>query len=289
MPIRAAESGDELGRILGLLERQGCKLDAGRPTLSALVERRERFPVEPEADPLVQVEILLLCGEAEVSRSKLEQLPPARSVASMMGGSARVAIARRHVPGQPVQEEPDGLVTGGVHDALVVVEHEHELVLDQAQVARQERQHGSKDVGLRRVQGELRSALELRLDGSESLDDPRPEENRIVVGRLERERRERPLLDRPPLVQQGRLAEPGRRRQEHELLRPSWSVRVRRSRGRRSGERRARPAGAARIPPLRGAALSPACPRGDAAHPCLADFALAANGVRMQAFVPMQN
>ena len=93
VPIRAAESGDELGRMLGLLERQGCKLDAGRPTLSALVERGERFPVEPEADPLVQVEILLLCGEAEVNRSKLEQLPPARSVASMMGGSARVAIA----------------------------------------------------------------------------------------------------------------------------------------------------------------------------------------------------
>ena len=163
-------------------------------------------------------------------------------------------------------------MTGGVHDALVVVEHEHELVLDQAQVARQERQHGSKDVGLRHVQGELRSALELgstarrastilvqRRTGS--LSDGSSESDANGRCSIARHWFSRVVLPNPG----------GADRSTSSCDPPGASGSG--ARGRRSGERRParqEPRASRRFAAPRSRRR---VPRGDAAHPCLADFA----------------
>jgi hypothetical protein len=85
-----------------------------------------------------------------------------------------------------------------------------------------------QDIGLRSVERDLGGALEARLDDSKSFDDPRPEEDGVVVRRVDRHPRERPFVEGAPLMQQRRLPEPGRRRKQYEWL-PRLHQRLRES------------------------------------------------------------
>ncbi|MDP9207528.1 MAG: hypothetical protein M3O65_03330 [Actinomycetota bacterium] len=117
-----------------------------------------------------------------------------------------------------VQEEGQGLVAGWVGDQVVVVQDQEQRQFHPAQLVEQSRQDHPVQVRARAAQGGERTCAHARLDRAQRLDHMKPKACGIVIALVQRDPGHlAPAGCRPPLGEQGGLAEAGRSIHEAQL------------------------------------------------------------------------
>ena len=152
--VVAGEAVDEPGEVLAPLERQGSELECGDPALRPAFQGADLGGGQPEAHP-GEVRHGLGLGEAQVGGTYLGQLAPGsqprkgqRRVGSR--GDDQAELGR-----QVVDQERHGLVDLRRVDDVVVVEHEHDVLVGAGEVV----DDAGQDGGDRRAAGRLQECL----------------------------------------------------------------------------------------------------------------------------------
>ena len=200
------ERADERSPVLAPAQRQRGELQPGRPALGPLPQQPDVRGGKLERQRSVQQRSRRDVVEAQFLRAHLDAL---------VGGERqrRIGTTREHQlqRGRQVREqERDRRVHDLVADQVVVVEHQHDRLRQLRQLVDQPRQHDLGDAGAGVGEHRQRRAAEPGRDRPQRGDHVAPESDRIVVGGIERDPRERPPLDRVPLGEQHRLP-PARR------------------------------------------------------------------------------
>ena len=216
------EAGDELGGVVASLHRQRGELEGGDPALGATLERGDvAAPVSSQAHRLVEVGRGLLGGEAQVGGADLDQLaarPQPRQRQGRVGpaGDHQVQLRR-----EVVEQEGHRVVDLARLDDVVVVEDQHDVPVDGAEVVEEggeHRLHGQRLRCLEELEG---AGAHRRSEGPEPGDDVGPEVRRVVVAGVQRQprrgARRPPAAVGQPLREQRGLAEARRGGDEHEL------------------------------------------------------------------------
>ena len=213
MAVVAVERGDERVRVLPVANRQAGQDQPGRPALGPFHEAlhvagASRRPMEAfrSAD-----------ASSCVNRSSATRSSTSSSGPHPGQGERRVGSrGQRHMDAgrEVVQEEAECLVAGRVGDEVVVVQDQEQRRGDGMQVVEQRRHDHPVEVGAGAPQRLERGRPHLRLDRPQGLRHIDPQAGRIVVLLVDREPGDPAATGRPPLAEQGGLAEPGGRVQE---------------------------------------------------------------------------
>ncbi len=212
--IVAGEPGDERRDIVATLHRERRELQGRDPSLGARLEHVDVGCVDGQPHLLVEVGGGFVGREAQVGGPVLEQLT-ARSQAGQRQGWVGAARDHEvHLRRKALDQERHRLVDLRRLDQVVVVEHEHQIVVHREQVVEQ-RRHDRLGVRLRLLQPRPRVGAHLGHRRAERGDDVVPEQPGLVVAPVERE----PGGGRSVGEQLGDergLAEPGGRGHERE-------------------------------------------------------------------------
>ena len=155
-------------------------------------------------------------GEGQVAAADLHQLPrraqpPQRDRRISAGGHDGVGLADRMR-----DERLDGGVAGGVADHVVVVQHDHDWLAELVQLGRDPPHQRLNGDATDRMQHRLDAGAERGHDLADRQNDTVPQLDRVVLRRLQRDKREPARIGRLPLRQQRRFAEPRRSRDHDE-------------------------------------------------------------------------
>ena len=167
-------------------ERQRREVEPGRPALGAHDEPLDvRGSSSSVADGGAQQLLRLGLVEAQLGGAQLEQLALRAQAASGNGGSSRVAIASSSVGGRWLEQERDARVHVLALDQVVVLEHEHEPLVERCELVDQRWQHDLDRIGAADAErGERR-----RADGRRRVREvPRSRTPRSALGRCRSDR-----------------------------------------------------------------------------------------------------
>jgi hypothetical protein len=216
--LLAGEARDELGAVAASLQREAGEVDAGDPALGAVQQQLELAVAESQPEAVVQqcpdpglVEAQRLLGHL----AELAPDPQPRHADGRRdpGGNGHVEATRA-----VLEQERDAVVDLRLADQVVVVEHQHDVRGRPRQRVDQRRQAGVLRGGRRRRQRGVDGLRDVEARPPERRGDVRPEANRVVVARVDRQPGERQPsgLGGAPLHEQRGLAGAGRRLDEGE-------------------------------------------------------------------------
>ena len=206
----SAEAGDGAFAIGLVPQREVRQIEPGGPSLGVLVKRGGGLGRQPQPERVVQEARALVRREREVGLAQLEQFAAGPQRAERERRVDAAGDDDLNVGRLAGQEQLDGPVARPAGDRVVVVEDQHDVALVRCQLVEQPRDDRIDEVLLTeeaRRGGERHRWFD-RLQGG---NDVVPEEHGIVVGVVERNPCQRQLGRPPPLTQQRRLPEPGRR------------------------------------------------------------------------------
>jgi hypothetical protein len=220
IPVAAGELADGLAWVALASEGQRSQVQSGRPALRHVDQFRQVTLAQRAAGDGADQARGLLGREAKLARADLRQLS---------GGPQAGYLKRRDRPAddddlgggqQAGQQRIDLLVAAPRPDEVEVVQDEHHLF---GQSGQRIDEAGHQPPGnVRKPRSQQRqqvSTAKTRAGPLKREDDVRPEADRIVVTRIEREPRKSPVLDLsgPPLRHGDRLAEPRGRMHQGQL------------------------------------------------------------------------
>ena len=223
VPVIPGEAGDEGGGVVAPLHRERSQLQRGDPTLGPSLQRldvlsRQRQPHHP-----VEVRRRLVGREAQIGGADLDEIatpPQQRQRQRRVGatGDHQMNLWR-----QVLQQEGHPVLDVARVDQVIVVEHQHHVVADGAEVVEQRGEY-RLHLRLRRLQQRECARADPGRRPLQRGDQVGPEQRGIVVALVEREPGRGPSVGRrgrQPLRQQRRLAEPGgSRHQRQRRFRP---------------------------------------------------------------------
>ncbi len=212
------EARDEARDVVATLHRQRRELERGDPPLGTSHQRGDLVGRQRQPHHVAQVRRYLVGCEAQVGGADLDQLPagaePGEGEGRVYPGGDDQVDLRREV----VQQEGHPVVDVPRLDHVVVVEDQHEVVLDGLELVEQ----GGEDLVDRRLRG-LQQGERSRADPGDGrphgAQQVRPECRRIVVPLVEGQPGDEPALGpgrRQPLHDERGLAEPGGRGHQDE-------------------------------------------------------------------------
>ena len=177
-------------------QRQADQLQSGRPALGVLLEAANLVLGQVELHAVIEQASRLLRGEPQILGAELEQLRPRTQPSQRERRIIAAGHGDLHRIRQVIDDELHRAMDIAVLDLVVVVEHEHELVLQLGQGVYEHRHGQLGHVGAGGAQRRVYPAPEVGLDDPQRGQDSAPEAHRVVVAIFEREPRERPLLQR---------------------------------------------------------------------------------------------
>jgi hypothetical protein len=136
-PIGPHEPVDERGHVVPPLHRQRSQLERGDPPLGTFLERRHSPRRQLQAHHVVQVRRRFVRSEPQFGRPDLDQLTTRPQPSEWQH---RIGLARDHDPQvrrHPVQQERHPVLDLARIDVVVVVEHQHDLAIERADVVEQ--------------------------------------------------------------------------------------------------------------------------------------------------------
>ena len=208
------------GDVVAPLHREGGELEGGDPALGAPLQRGDIRRGQVQTHHGVQVRGCLVLREAEIAGADLDEFPtcPQASQRQRRIGPARDhdVHPRRHVL---EQERHPVLDLAGVDD-VVVVEHEHDVVRDRAELVDQRGEDRLDRRRLRHPEERQRARTDPGRHRAQRRDQVRPEHGGLVVARVQGQPRHGLGASRrgcQPLGEQRRLAEAGRSGHECQL------------------------------------------------------------------------
>ena len=198
--IIAREAGDEAGHVVSPLHRQRRQLERGDPALGAGLQRGHVLRRQRQAHRLVEVRRGLIGREPQLGRADLDQLaarpqPGQRQRGIGPAGDHHVQPRRQMVE----QERHPVLHIAGVDD-VVVVEHQHDVARDGAQVVEQRGEHRFDRLRRGGRQQGQRVLADPGCRRPQRGDHVGPEGREIVVAPVERQPRHLPPISRRGLV-----------------------------------------------------------------------------------------
>ena len=206
------EAGDEAGDVVAALHRERRQLERGDPPFGAPLQRGDVLRRQGQSHHLVEVRRSLVGREAQVGGADLDELA---APSQPRQRQRRVGAAGDHqvdLRGQVLQQERHPVLDVARVDDVVVVEHQHDIVRDGAELVEQ-RGEDRFDRRLGRLQERERTCTDPGHRRLQRGDQVGPEQRGIVVALVEREPRRGPSIGGSggqPVGQQRRLAEPGR-------------------------------------------------------------------------------
>ena len=188
--VVAGEAGDEPGDVVAALHRERGQLQRGDPALGARLQRGDVAGGERQAHRLVEVRRRLVRREPQVGGADLDQLaarpqPGQRQRAGRRGW--RSPGGRAAAGGRAGTPSPRGL---RALDDVVVVEHEHDVVVDAAARSLSSVVDDGLDRALRAPRAARARAAPTPGPPVERRDHVGPERDRVVVARVERQPRD---------------------------------------------------------------------------------------------------
>ena len=137
--VISREAGDEAGDVVSPLHRKRRQLKRGDPALGASLKRGHVPRRQLQAHHPVEVRRGLIRGEAQLGRADLDQLAARPQPGQRQRGIG--AADDHHVqPGrQMIEQERHAVLHLARVDDVVVVEHQHDIGRDGAQVVEQQR------------------------------------------------------------------------------------------------------------------------------------------------------
>ena len=219
------EAGDEAGHVVSPLHRQRRQLERGDPPLGASLQRGHVPRRQLQAHHLVEVRRGLIGREAQLGRAGLDQLATRSQSCQRQRGIGPAGDHHVQPRRQMVEQERHPVLHIERVDDVVVVEHQHDVAREGAQVVEQLGQHRFDRRRLGRMQQGQRTLADPGCHRPQRRDHIGPEGCGIVVAPIERQPRGQPLIGRrgrsrrKPLGEQRRLAEASRCGDEHQLRR----------------------------------------------------------------------
>ena len=218
--VAPGERFDERFDIGVVVERHGCELQPGSPSLGAGRQPRDDRVIERRSDHIAQQFACFLCCESQVSGAQLRQF--AAPVEECERERRVGARSQEHVKTyrRVLQEVRHGVVHGHGVDDVVVVENEEHVV----RLERQFVDHLADQTIERSRSGCTEERCEFRGDPRphpvERGDNVAPEPDRIVLSCVERHPPNFASARLTPVGQQRGLSEAGRRADQRQLARP---------------------------------------------------------------------
>jgi hypothetical protein len=212
------ERGEERGALGASAQREPCELEPGGPALRAPLDLRDLLAGEIEPEAAVQERGRLGVREAQMPAPQLDHLVArAQTVEREVGIRAR---RDRELEGRrrEVEQRRERRVDARVDDLVEIVEDEHAGRVAPREVVDEQRHDDRDQVRAGREQRGLGGLARAGDDRPQRGDDPAPEAHGVVVGGVERQPRERPVLGRRdvPEREQRRLARAGRRGEQRQ-------------------------------------------------------------------------
>ena len=147
MPVVSGEGLDETGRVLATAERERREVEPGGPALGSCDETLDVDVCQRVAEHLGEQLLRLLLVEAQFGGPQLEHLA-ARAQASEWQRRIEPGCDRElERPRQVVEQEGDTLVHGLARDQVVVLEHEHDSLVERGELVDQRRKHDLDGIG----------------------------------------------------------------------------------------------------------------------------------------------
>ena len=198
--------------------RQRRQLQPGRPPLGARLERGHECGLQLQPHHLVEEHLRFIGGEPEVRRPHLDELATRTQTRQRERRVGPSAHRQRDLRRQVLQEEGHRLMHGGPVDHVVVVERHHHGTGKDVEIVDQADQDGLGWRGAAGLQQGERVDTSLGFGGLNRGHEVGQEHSEIGVARVESQPRHSALhrLRRQPLRQKSGLAEPSRRRDQHE-------------------------------------------------------------------------
>ncbi len=214
--VVAGEPGDEPGRVGAVPQRERGQLQGGDPSLGAAAEGGDVGGVEVEAGGRGEERGGLGVREAEVGGTDLGEIAAGPQPGE---GQRRVgpgADDQPHLRRQPLEQERHPRLDRRTLGEVVVVQHQHDVVGEHAQLVEHHRQHGLDRPAAAEQRQPRRPRAGCRpLQRREHVG---PERVGVAVGGIERHPGHRASVTRgcQPGGEQRGLAEAGRRRHQRE-------------------------------------------------------------------------
>ena len=189
------EAGDEAGDVVSPLHRERRQLERGDPPLGAPLQRCDVLCRQRQSHHPVEVRRGLVGREAQIGGADLDELA---TPSQPRQRQRRVGAAGDHqvdLRGQVLQQEGHPVLYVARLDDVVVVEHQHDIVRDCAEVVEQSGQDRF-DRRLGRLQERERTCTDSGRRRLQRGDQVRPEHRGIVVALVEREPRRGPSIGR---------------------------------------------------------------------------------------------
>ena len=195
-----------------------CRLNrqaqSRRPTLCLLQHPAQRIVIQIDLRIAVDEGPRLVVDEREIDSPKLTQLSPSTHQRKRQ---RRIAPRRQHhaeLPGGVFEEPGQHIVDRIAGDDVIVVEHDHQRLIEFAEIVEQRPGQRRRSRRLSDVSGLVQTGQCTRHDTLDTLDKMREKDRKVIVTIVERHphRRFRDPVD--PLTHDHRLPEPSRRRDQ---------------------------------------------------------------------------
>ena len=221
--VAAGERLDEAGdlAVAAVAGGERRQLEAHRPPLGAGLERGHQVGRQPELHDVVEEPVGLFGGEAQVAAADLDQL----AAGTQPGQRQRRVGAGGHGEGdvwrQVLEQLSDDVVDTRIVDHVVVVERQHRGTGHQVEVVDQAGDDRIRLERLRTLEPDERVGADLGHDGLHRCDEVAEEPAYVGVPGVQSQPGDAVLRAAvgprgEPLGQQRRLAEAGRRRDQHQ-------------------------------------------------------------------------
>ena len=221
LAVVACERGDERVGLGAAAQREPGELQPRRPALGAVLQLRDLPRREVQPERAVEQRGRLGVAEAQLSHADLDELPARAQAPERQRRIGARGDRQVHRGRQVLEQEGERLVHPRVGDEVQVIEHEHERRAARRELVDEQRHDHVGEARVGRAQRGLGGPARGGVDGAHGGDNARPEADGVVLGVVERQPGERPLLGgrgRPEHEQRG-LARPRRRGDERQLVR----------------------------------------------------------------------